>query len=182
MKKENILPAIASLRGKILNNKKLIIILTIGFVGIILIAMSSFESEQSENQRPNAENKNFSQYQQELQKELGDFLENINGAGEVNVMITFDTGSEKVYAYDTEENSNVQDGNEERKYKNEHIIVKNDSGEDGLEIKEIYPKVRGVAVICDNADNSIIKEQIVSAVCALFDINSTQISVASKAA
>ncbi|MGN0467284.1 MAG: hypothetical protein ACI4GY_00990 [Acutalibacteraceae bacterium] len=169
-------------KDKIIRNKKLTAILAAGLAGILLIALSSIENTGEKAKTQENESKSLSQSAAEIQNELESFLENIDGAGKVNVMITFDTDTETVYAKDTEENSSSQAQNEERKYKSEHIIIKNDSGESGLEVKQIYPKVRGVAVICENADNPVIREQIVSAVCALFDINSTQISVASKAA
>ncbi|MGN1419147.1 MAG: hypothetical protein ACI4W6_07445 [Acutalibacteraceae bacterium] len=183
MAENGVTAAFTVFKDKILRNKKLTAILAAGLAGILLIALSSIDNtgEKAKTQ-DYKQTESLSQSAAEIQTELESFLENIDGTGKVKVMITFETDTETVYAKDTEENSSSQGENEERKYKSEHIIIKNDSGESGLEVKQIYPKVRGVAVICENADNPVIREQIVSAVCALFDINSTQISVASKAA
>lgn len=166
---------------KIKNNKKVALILCIGLIGILLIALSSFEvpkkdSDTVQNMQSKTDVNDVSE------EKLERFLSNISGVSNVNVMLTYDTSKEDVYAFDTEQNEIADNENKsERKYKSEHIIVKTGSEESGLKEKEIYPKVRGVAVICQGGDNPIIKEQIVSIVSALFDINSNQISVASKA-
>lgn len=166
---------------KIKNNKKIFLILIVGLAGILLITLDSFDTKRSDDmetyQEP-TQKVDFDVYEEKLEA----FLENINGVSGVDVMLTFDSSAESVYAVDSEQSeSNADENKLERKYKYEHIIVKNGSQENGLKQREIYPKVRGVAVICVGGNNPIIKEQIVSAVSALFDINSNQISVASKA-
>ena len=47
-------------------------------------------------------------------------------------------------------------------------------------IKEIYPEIRGIAVVCDGGNNPVIKEQLVSILSALFGINTNRISVAAR--
>lgn len=163
-------------------NKKLAAIISLGLVGMMLIALSSFGGEKKRNEEKPKEQIQFVE-SGEFEKTISDFLSNISGAGRVEVMLTYDSGKESVYATDNGENSlKGENGREEIKTSSEHIIIKTDSGESGLEIKEIYPKIRGVAVICDGGSNPVIKEQITLLLCALFDINSTQISVAAMAA
>lgn len=163
-------------------NKKIILIVSVGLVGMLLVAFSSPGRDKTEagNQMPQ---NNEVQKSGETEKSLSEFLQNINGAGRVEVMITYESGNENVYAVDTQQNSlRAENGEEEIKNSSEHIIIKTDGNENGLEVKEIYPKVRGVAVICQGGDNPVIKEQITAMVCALFNINSTQVSVARMAA
>ena len=59
--------------------------------------------------------------------------------------------------------------------------IENDEDENGLLTKSVYPHVCGVAIVCDGAGDSVIKQRIIETVCALFDINSTNISVVRKA-
>lgn len=165
---------------KIKDNKRVALILLVGIIGIALIAFSSFTSpkkvDSTTSEEPKGEINDVSE--QKLER----FLSNISGVSNVSVMLTYDTSKQDVYAFDTEQNESTDSENKsERKYKNEHIIVKTGSEEVGLKEKEIYPKVRGVAVICTGGENPIVKEQIISIISALFDINSNQISVASKA-
>ena len=97
-------------------------------------------------------------------------------------MITFDASDENVYAKDTDEEfENNESSPIEQRMKSEYIIIKGSDGEEGLKIKNVYPTVRGVAVVCDGANDPNVKGQIVSVVSALFDINSTRISVAEMA-
>ena len=95
------------------------------------------------------------------------------------MLIMYDASEEYIYAKDTEEDTKTENENErDINYKSRHIIIKEDGDESGLRIKEIYPEVRGVAVICEGGDNPVVKEQIISALKALFDINTNCISVA----
>lgn len=170
--KEKYLPFLKS-------NKKAVIYLTVGFIIIVLIFISEIPKEENEN----ANSVESGSYDYIDNTKLEKFLENLSGAGNVKVMITYDDSSEHIYACDTSENVNMQaDGNKESDYKSQHIIIENGNEEDGLVIKEIYPKIRGVAVICDGGNNPLIKEQIIDILSALFDINSNRISVAAKAA
>ena len=62
-----------------------------------------------------------------------------------------------------------------------YIIVDTSQGESGLAIKIIYPKIRGVAVVCSGGDDPIVNSRIKSLVSALFDIGSNRISIARRA-
>lgn len=109
---------------------------------------------------------------------LEEFLENIKGAGKVRVLITYEASTERVFAVDTDENSDFSNNSyDEINRKSKHIIIKDDDGEKGLIIKEIYPKVRGVAVICEGSENVLVRKQITDALCSLLDIKSNQISI-----
>lgn len=162
-------------------NKKTALIIVFCFVLMVLILLSEipFSSKAEETIKTEGE-KEYSLFNSE---EIEKFLENISGAGEVKIMITYDTSTEYIYACDTSENKDIEDNTKtEINYKSEHIIIKEDNKEGGLQVKEIYPKIRGVAVICEGGGNPIIKEQIIDILSALFDINSNRISVAAKAA
>lgn len=165
------------------SNKKLAVCICAALAGVVLIAVSETDISKDKKTYVNADTTEYQQYSQEvLKKELAEFLENIDGAGRVEVMINYESTQEKIYACDTSENiSKSDEEKQERNYKSEHIIIKTDGNENGLTVKEIYPKIRGIAVVCDGGNNSVIKEQITSTLCALFNINSTRISVASMA-
>jgi stage III sporulation protein AG len=58
------------------------------------------------------------------------------------------------------------------------VIVKQGSNnEECLVIKVYEPRVKGVAVIAQGADNINVKQAITDTVCALFDISSASVSV-----
>lgn len=118
----------------------------------------------------------------ELAEQLTELLSKIEGAGRVKVMITYEASDEKVYAKDTDEEiDNSPESSAGQRIKSEYIIIKGSDGEGGLKIKSVFPTIRGVAVVCDGGNDPKVKGQIVSAVSALFDINSTRISIAEMA-
>ena len=162
---------------KLKSDKKALFIIAVGLLVMVLVLTVDF--------RPNEKGEVSSgtaDFEKELEEELCGILSQIKNAGRVRVMITFESSKEKVFAFDTDENVESRESlSNTRKTKNQYIIVDNGDSETGLELKDIYPRVRGVAVVCDGAENPVIKEQIVSVVSALFDIKSTNISVAEMA-
>lgn len=159
-----------------LKNKKVTFAVAVAFLGLILILMSEITPSEKNHGEPK-DNSTISE--QNLEERLTRLLENIDGAGTVEVMITYESTSEQVFAKDIDENSVTNSGNE-YKIKSEYIIIKDSGKEGGLLKKELYPKIRGVAVVCDGANDNVIKQQITETISALFDINSTRISVARR--
>ncbi|MCM1364064.1 MAG: hypothetical protein NC122_03230 [Faecalibacterium sp.] len=177
MDKPNIKAIATACKTKIFADKKLFIIILVGVLGMLILLFSEL-GESEAHVQPIVEK----DIEMQMTEELTDILEKISGAGRVKVMLTFESSQESVFASDTDENVDSEiDGGEERKTKSEHIIIKSDNGEEGLKVKDIYPKIRGVAVVCDGGSNSVVKGQIISMISALFNINSTKISVAAMA-
>lgn len=161
--------SIRNIVGKIKSDKKALIIMFAAIVGLFLISGSEFyENESKDINESSSELINDSEI---AEKRLSEIIGRINGAGDVKVYITYDCEFESVFA----SNSDVKVKGDETQSKNEYIITDDDTG---LVLKRIYPKVRGVAVVCKGADDPVIKEKIYSMVSALFDISTNKISVA----
>ena len=64
-----------------------------------------------------------------------------------------------------------------KKVKNNTVIVDGENGEQPYVVKELYPQVEGVAVCIKGNFDSEIKNNIISIIQALFDIESHKISV-----
>ena len=165
------LAELKNLFEKIKNDKKALLVITIGLVGMLLILASDI----SENDDiPEYTDRDFiNEY--ELSSEVEKLIETIDGAGRCKVMITYNSYEETVYAFDKNENSNSQG---EADFSGEYVILDNGDYEDGLKLKVISPEIKGVAVVCQGGNNPVIKEQIISSLSALFDISSNKISVA----
>lgn len=161
---------------RIKSDKKAMLIIFIGLLGIILIMLSGSESEKKTETDNN--NQQIILSERELACDVEKFIENIDGAGKSKVILTFDSFEETVYAIDKNE-SFSQNGNSD--VENKYVIIDNDKGEGGMQLKIISPKIRGVAVLCKGGDNPIVKEQIITAISALFDISTNKISVATMA-
>lgn len=169
--------SLRELMKKLMKDKKAFFIVLTGFFGMALIIFSElpfFSGQSSEGSK-----EDFSFYDSgQLQKETEKLLRSVEGAGKVCVMLTLESNEEKVYATDTEEKSEKDSSLQS---KAQHIIVDASQGETGLIRKVIYPKVRGVAVVCSGGDNPRVRSEISSLLSALFDIGTNRISIARRA-
>lgn len=168
---------LTALLTKLKNDKKAMVIVSIGILGIILVMLSdSGDTNKSNNQ----EDKYESQYcsETELSLSLEKFISNIDGAGKTKVIISFESYEETVYIYDCDE-ENSADGDFDRSSK--YIIIDTGDREDGLKAKILAPEIRGVAVVCQGGNNYTTKEMIISSISALLNISTNKISVAPMA-
>ena len=122
-----------------------------------------------------------------IEKEMEEIFSKINGVGKVSVMITYESGSEKVPAYDKRES--ISDTQEEDTNGGKRAITQNDvennmvyEEEQGgvrkpIILKEYEPKVKGVVLVADGAGEPTVKENLVKAVQALLDIAPHKIQV-----
>ena len=98
----------------------------------------------------------YSSYSKETEQKLTDIVSSISGVGECKVMITFETGSENVYATDSETKSDDNSVDD----KSEYVLYNSSNGEKALLIKEKYPAVGGVSIVCDGGDDETVREAI----------------------
>ncbi len=118
------------------------------------------------------------EYVKSTEKSLERLLSDINGAGDVRVMLTVEACYENVYAKSYDSKGQQTEGGAENELSEEYVIVKKGSNnEECLVIKVYEPTVKGVAVIAEGADNIKVKTAITDTVCALFDISAARVSV-----
>ena len=129
-----------------------------------------------------------------LEDRLNRTLSQIEGAGEVKVMITLKSSAEKVLDKDTESDQETvteedsQGGTRQssKTSKKENTVYRTDSESNSqgsgspYVSKELSPKIEGVVVIADGGENAVVKENISSAVQALFDIEPHKIRIMKK--
>ena len=105
---------------------------------------------------------------------LAKILSQIDGAGEVSVMITYYSSVEKSLAYETKTAS--------REDKSERSEDKKAVMTDGepMVVKEVYPQVKGVIVTAQGAGNSAVRAAISEAVSASLDVPVHRICIFKK--
>ena len=84
-----------------------------------------------------------------LEKRLSEILTEINGVGEVHVMVTLGTSEQKQYGRNAD-----------------------------MLLSVTAPEVRGGIVVCEGGDRADVREKVVNAVTGVFGINSLRVSVA----
>lgn len=157
---------------KIKTDKRLLLLIILGIVGFAFILFPDTDEAYRTDTKENISAEQVTD-KEGTEKAVTGMIESIKGAGKAKIMITYECDSETVFAKDTAEKSR----DNENDIKNEYIIIDGDNGETGLRVKSIYPRVLGVAVICEGGDDPIVKERIYSLISALFDINTNSISV-----
>lgn len=128
----------------------------------------------------------LNQYERYLSRQLEEILSQMEGAGQVQVWVTISGSSEKILFQESEsEHVSLKEADsvggtrtEESDNVDKSVVL----GSDGNPyiIKTLQPKVEGVLVIAEGADNSTVKKNISEAVEVLFGIDAHRIKVAKK--
>ena len=153
------------------SDKKIKIIVAIGIIGILLILFS--EAVPESVSKCESKKSDYSEYVSSLEDETKTVVESIEGAGKCIVLITLKASNENVYAKNTDENSSSGSISKS----DEYVFYKGDSGETPVLLKEYFPQINGIAVVCSGADNYEVKESIISCLSSAFDIPTSKISV-----
>ena len=156
-------------------DKKAMITVILGLTGILLIALSELPSVSSRNNTDNIKKDDYSE--SDLCRDVEKLISQDKGAGDVSVMLTYETKGERIFAKDSE---NEHSDNNKIRTSDKYIILDSGQGEDGLIIKEVYPEIRGVAVVCTGGADPQVRREISDLLSALFDIRSNRISIAAK--
>lgn len=163
----------AQIKEKLKADKKLAIILFAGFIGIVLLVLSEI-IPQNENyiskEELECDETTFEVYEKNLENRLEGLLESINGAGKVKVMVTIESGDERIYA--------TENTKSERSEEKSYVIIDSQGDDSGLLIKVSQPIVRGVAVVCQGADQPIVREEITNTVVSVLGISTNRVNIA----
>ncbi len=164
---------------KILSEKKNVVLIICSFVAIILLLFSELSSE--DNEKENSEpcmGIAADEYIEIQEEKLEKLLESIDGAGNVEVMITLESCYENVYLKDSAVKTESNESDFSKEQEDKYIITKNTTNDQGGLIIKVYePVVKGVAVVAEGGDNEKIKMAVLETVSAVFNINSSNISV-----
>lgn len=166
-------PKINEFVSRFKTDKKLLIIVVIGIVGVLLLVLSELLPEKMTDEVDDNTlriSSNTDDYETGLENRLTDLIESIDGAGKSKVMLTVDCGDESVYAT---ENKN-DNGKNETKY----VLVENDGNDSGILLKVWMPEIRGVAIVCQGADSAKVREEITGVVTAVLGISTNRINIA----
>lgn len=162
---------ISKIKLKIKQDKKLLMIIIAGFIGIFLIFLSGTGQDKKENTENTAEK--IQMAEERMAKELEELIKTVEGAGKVKVMITVDSLEERIVAVN--ENNKAEDDSYENMQ--EYVIIENSGKQDGLTLKIITPVIRGVGITCEGASSNVVKQEITMLVSATLGIPQNRIQV-----
>lgn len=158
--------------SKIRNTNYIYVILIIG-VAVMLLSAGLGSGGRKKEEKAVQTNQTFSQ-----EDKLRDILSQIEGVGEVSVMITYDGSSEKALAYETKTDKRAETSNGYGGESTDEKAVM--SGGEPVVVKDIYPEVKGVVVIAGGAGSPAVKQAICEAVSTSLGIAVHKICVLPK--
>ncbi|MFP4698406.1 MAG: stage III sporulation protein AG [Eubacteriales bacterium] len=174
--------------------EKLIIMLVVGVFLLIISKpiMSNDEGElkQQENYaslKEIDEQKEEESYEETMEQKLETILKKIDGVGEVDVMITVKSSKELVLNKDrpyssSETEEKDSEGGErvssEKDFEEGTVLTNSPEGSNiPFVIKELEPEVSGIVIIAQGGENPTIKNNLIDATEALFNIPKHRIKV-----
>lgn len=159
-------------------DKKMLLVIFVGFIGVLLIALSeiSFDDSTDKNNEKILSSDSY-EYCAYIEKRVEDIVSSIDGAGNVRVMITLAETTEYVYAQNQNGTKKSNKDSENSDNKNSFVIIEKDNNDSGLLIKTFEPKIRGVAIVCDGGDSPTVQQQIYSTVSAVLNVSTARISI-----
>ena len=158
------LPELKKLLGKY---KYVLIVIVAGMVLLTLPKMGEgYPAEASTAREATAEGFDL----KALEQSMEDALSQIDGAGDVTVVLTLRGSTRRVLAEDSRSSAN-EDTTETV------VVSKGSSTQDGLLVQEIYPQFRGALVVCSGGGNPSVRLEILASVSALTGLGSDCISI-----
>ena len=165
-----------------------IILIAIAGVILLLANFSEWRTTSSKTKQKEEKSVQISQndaYVEALENKLVHILENVDGVGKAEVMITLKSSRESVLNKDVseetqteeEKNSETQKINRSQK-KDEETILSDSSGNSApYVVKELEPEIAGIIISCEGADNKVVAASVLEAAQVLFGVSANHIKV-----
>ena len=154
-------------------DKKLKALICLGLAGVLIIVISEYiPSDDKKSETVNVDY-TYEEYVSSLEDKTEKLISEIDGAGRCSVMITLKNSNESVFAKNSEETSSDSSYSKNSEY----VLYDGQGGDSPILIKQYFPEVQGVAIVCDGADNTVVRENIINSVSSLFSVPVSRITV-----
>lgn len=152
--------------SKLLKNKNNQIICIILIIGVVFMLVAGGGGEKKEKVSKTT-------VTSDDEERLEEILSDIEGAGEVSVMITYYSTAEKDIAYETKTNTVGMDSRSEESEDKNAVM----SDGEPMVLKEVYPQVKGVIVTADGGGSAAVKQALSEAVTAVMDVPAHRVKI-----
>jgi len=146
------------------------IVIAAGVLGLCLIMISTFTAKPSrkEEKEPDTQSSATKEvdFCKDAEERVSAFLRNIEGVGDVQVLVTVNSSEEYVYATEGKKTSSGDKKEEDRKY----VMVGNGANKTGLLETVRVPEISGIVIACSGGDSAAVQERIYKAVGAAFSV------------
>ena len=142
-------------------------IAAVGLLGLLLLLSGMWSGRSTaEKEIETEENIRLAFYTETLEKRIAELCCELQGIEEAYVLLTLDGGSEFVYAENQSPSAR------------DYVILQGSDAESAVLVKEIYPQIRGIAVVCTRGNDSSIRLTVTELLSAALGIPSSCIRVA----
>ena len=149
--------------------KKILAIMFVLGAAFLLMGKGDF----SEDKEVHPAEQNVTEGYDHTEKRLQEILQKVEGAGKVEVMITYSQGTEIIAAQEMrreESDGNIQ---EEVTY----VLKDSEDGTQEIVLTEYMPVPMGVVIVAQGGDNAYVKQALSGAAMALLDVPAHKIEV-----
>ena len=164
------------------------VVFILGIAGILLIGLSSLLPEHKE-EAPEAavQETDAKAYAAQLEERLQGILQQTEGVGKAQVMVTLENGYRRVYAKSEKVNNDILEdvrAQDEKKTQEKqvteqtYVLVDGAGGKVPLVTAELEPEIKGVVVVCQGGNDPLVVRRVVETVRVALNISSSRISVA----
>ncbi len=109
---------------------------------------------------------------------LAELLSQIRGAGSVQVMLSLKSGEQVLYQSDTQLQTNSGDTEESVRQEDSTVLLSKGSGNQSALVRQVVaPVYQGALVVCQGADDPVVKLALVQAVSSVTGLGTDQITV-----
>lgn len=172
-------------------------LLAIVLIGVLLIIVSSFfkssetistiSADDTKLKSTDAAYTSEEDYEEKLQFKLKNIISQINGVGRVDLIIYFDSSEEQVPAVNMNNSTSQTEEKDptggvrdiDQNNNDSSIVVTNDinGSSKPLIIKTYKPKITGVCIVAEGAENKITELRISKVVTDLFNLQREKVNV-----
>ena len=148
-------------------------VLLIMLVGVLLLLLpDSDRAAEKGEQAAAAVEEDFSV--EALEKKLESTLSEIDGAGQVQVMLTVQSGMKRVLAQD----ESLEQEDSAVKRESQTVVVSTGSGmQETVLVQQIYPQFQGALVVATGGGDPAVQLKLTEAVAALTGLGADKISI-----
>lgn len=176
------------------SNKFSYMIILIIIAGVMILTVSYFNKTtptflNNIGEQPNSKEESYisgSTYEEKVRGDLKSVLSKVKGVGQVDVVIHFEGGEERIPALDSETSNTVieeKDSNGGNRVNNNNkdgskVVMSNQGGKtEPLIIKTYNPKIIGVLIVAEGAQDKKLAYELTNIVSTLYDIPESKVSV-----
>lgn len=150
--------------------------LAIGLLGLLLLSVPSERTPAAAQAEPQSTQRE-PDGDQGLEARLASLLSGMEGAGNVEVMLTYKSSDKRIYQTDTTQSSAEERERKTVDSRTQTVLASSGGTQQPLVQQTVYPVCQGAVILCQGADQPRVRLAIVQAVSSLTGLGSDKISV-----